>query len=333
MEIYKQIFLEAFNVVKKHKNLWLLGFFAILFSGSIEGDLYYGFLNNKSNPIYDVMQISSTGIFSKDILLNLQDSVLGNISSSFVLFVVFFVLITSLVVVLLISIGSQMIVISRAGEMMKNPKTPVIKLRELIPSGLKTIKTNLFTASLVNVLFKVMVFLIFALIMLPIFLTAGTPSVIADFWYLLLFVLLMPLTIILSLFVKYIVIGLVINKLKLRLAISNAWSIITKNWLISIETSFLLFLFNIVAIFFMLILISGLAIPLYYIAVLVQQLISPQFFVITLVLTYVILFIVFLLCNAIISTFSISVWTSLYLKLTKNNLNTTIKGFIGGIIR
>mgnify|MGYP003488607250 FL=1 len=328
MSLYKQIFLDAFNFTRCHKALWIFGFFAILFSGSVEADLYYNFLNSQKNNLYNLGQMASTGIFNKEVWFNLPQQIFSADSSIGFLVFTFFGLSLAALFILTLSVGSQVLIIEQSNLLLNNPKAPLAKFSDLVLANFKDMRVIIAKAAFVNVLFKFFLIISFLLIALPIFLSSGLPNIIADFSYLLLFVVLTPIIILGSLYSRYLVISLVTNKNSLKQASCDAWSLISKSWLLSIEISLALFVFNILSVFITLTIISGLALLLWFFALAAQSF-SYQAYVLVIALSYFILFLVFLLCNALLSTFSISVWTNLYLKLTKSSKNKPLQGLVG----
>lgn len=327
MSTYKQLFQESLAIVWRMKTLWILGFFAILFSGSVEGDLYFNFLTNSKNPIYDLVQISSTGVFNQDFLINFQNSFLKDVNSSSVMIFVFFGIVILLLLILVLSITSQLVIMKKTGDSLKLANIKNINIADLIINGVKEVKSGIFSAALLNIAFKIIVFIVFILITLPVMMSVDKPGLIYDLWYLLSFIILLPSTIIFSFFIRYATAGIAIHGLNLKEAISNSWRILKNNWLISVEVSFMVFLINIFSVFIILLILAAVIIPLWLIAMSVFEVFGPKLYVFSIGFSYLLLFFVYLTCSAILSTFNVVVWANMYQKLNKNNISGKIKNF------
>lgn len=330
MPLYKKIFLDALLVLKRYKIIGIFGFFALIFGGSVEGDIYYNFINTDKNSIYDLANRLSSGLFNKENLLNLPNNLINSASSAGSLWLTALMVIVIIVIILVLSVASHMIVIERAGTIIKSPKANLSSLKDLFFNYLSQSRAAVIKLSLANIVFKLFLILSFFIISSPLLFSSGLSNIPADFSYLILFVLFLPIIILASVYLRYLMISLTLNKNSFKIAATDAWALLNKNRLLSLEFSISVFIFSILVIFLTLLIINGLSIILFFLALAAQNF-SYQAYVIVVALSYLVMFTIFLLSNALVSAFMISAWTSLYLELSKKASNNSPKGFIGSI--
>lgn len=145
--------------------------------------------------------------------------------------------------------------------------------------------------------------------------TATLPSISADLLYLLLFVVVMPFCLALSLMVKYALVYIFARQQRLWPALAAAWRLFKKSWLITVETSFMLFLFTVIFTFAVLFIISALAIPLYFITVFLALVVQPQLYVVFYPLLILIALVLFVLSGSVWSAFYTVTWTNLFVEV------------------
>lgn len=330
MSLYKQIFFDALSVLKRYKKLWIFGFLALLFSGSIEADIYYNLINTEKNSVYDLVNRLSLGLFNRDNLFNLPNNIVSSASSAGSLWLTALLVIISILLILVISVASHIIVINQSANLIKSPKAQGASLKDLIFNYLPQVRNLVIKLSLANIIFKTFLMLAFFLISSPLLFSSKLPPTLIDFSYMLLFVVGLPIIILSSVYLRYLMINLTLNKNNFKVACLEAWSLLNKNRLLSLEFSLSLFVFNVLAIFLTLLIINGLSIILFFFALFAQNF-SYQAYVLVIALSYIFMFSLFLIGNSLVSNFMISSWTGLYLQLTKKANNNSTQGLISSI--
>jgi|GEM_PF-6623882 hypothetical protein len=333
MSFYKQLFQESIAIVWRYKPLWLCGFFAILFSGSVEGDLYYSFLSKTNNPIANIKQLAGSEFFNWGFFNHAIELIFSNFSSSLAIFGILLGILLIMLTIITLSVASQMLIIKKTLKSLSETKTMVkYSFRELFIDDFSAIKGNLLKVVTLNIVFKIFIFVIFLVVTTPILINMDQPGVIANAFYVILLIILTPIAIVGSFYIRYAVIALSAGRSTLSEALSKAWQIIKYNWLLSIETSLMVFIINIVSIFFTLLIISGLYILIGYLALFMLQAMSEKMFVFMAGFGILILAVLYLAISAIVSSFGVVVWANLYQKILKNETRSRLNGFVSTIL-
>lgn len=330
MSLYKQIFLDALSVLKRYRSLWIFGLLALLFGGSIEGDIYYNFINPEKNSVYDLATRLNNGLFNKESLLNLPGNIVSSATSAGSLWLTALIVLLVIAIVLLLSVASHLIIIEQSASLFKSPRATATSLKATMVEALPRLRHTILKLSLTNIIFKLFIILAFLLVGAPLLFNSQLSQIGSDFTYLLLFIFVMPVVILASVALRYLMIGMTLNKTSFNQALRDAWSLLQANHLLSLEFSIIAFIFSVLVIFLTLLIISGLSIILFFLALAAQNF-SYQAYVIVIAASYIIMFAIFLLSNALVSGFTISAWTSLYLQLTKKAANSNNQGLLGSI--
>jgi hypothetical protein len=162
---------------------------------------------------------------------------------------------------------------------------------------------------------------------LPIILTAARPeSAAANLFYVIAFIIFIPVALALSFIAKYAIAYIVIKGHGFMEAVKAGWQLFIKNWLVSVEMAFILFFINFFVGLLLVLTILTLTIPLLFLALAAYKLTSLAGLWIVAVLALTMLLAIIILGGAMLATFQISSWTGLFIELTG-------KGGISKIIR
>ncbi len=168
-----------------------------------------------------------------------------------------------------------------------------------------------------NVLGKLIIFGLLALISLPVlFKSSSLPTALL---YILLFVIAVLIVITVSLLIIYASIFVIAKKKSFGQSIQHAWHLFINNWLVSLEMALVLFLANIVAGFGLMFLLLFLAVPFVLLLVIFYYLALNVLFWFCLILFFITIIIVIALVSGLLTSFKISAWTLTFIELNKKS--------------
>ncbi|MFW5888095.1 MAG: hypothetical protein ACOCVY_00055 [Patescibacteria group bacterium] len=316
MSLYRKIFKKTIPLSWHNKYLWFFGLFAAFLggvgkydisinklSGGLQEGTYFGFARFLNSEALEGLTLSNfIQAFQKDPV------------SVVIIIILFAVLAALFLFVLWLSIVSQIGLVNNSAEAFQsNKKYSSLGIKDGVQAGVK----NFWPVLGWNLIIKTIVYLSFALMSLPVvYFFADDYSLSAGISYLILFILFIPVSLILSLLLKYSICYIVLQSKSFTDAIKDSWKLFLNNWLISLEMGFILF-----AIQFLLtiaLVLAGLAIgiPFLFLAILFGSLATPFFWmVISVYILSAIALTIF--AGSIFTVFQISSWTALFLEITK----------------
>ena len=311
---YRKILSQALKITWHNKYLWFFGLFAVLLGSGGEyeiifrgltGDMNQGFLQGAGNII-------QTGIFSKSALANIG-ALIANDSVHFtVLLLVGLAVIALFCFLVFISVVSQAALVNNSAAIIKSKKRIKIGIKDGAISGIK----NFWPVFGLNMLVKIAVFLAFFLVWLPIILTANEAvSAAANSAYFIAFIILIPLAIVFSFVIKYAVAYVVISGVNFLESIKKGWALFAKNWLVSVEMAFILFVINLLAGLALALAVLTLMIPFALMAFILYKFFAGIGFGLIAVLGFISILLIIILAGSILTSFYISSWTALFIKL------------------
>lgn len=313
MPLYRNILKQALAISWRYKYLWIFGLFASLLGSGGEYQIINNIINGNTgtNVAPDFNQIAGTGVFSKDVLNYLIELFKNNpVSMSFALLGTL-LLIALALTILWIMTSSQAALVNESARIIKRTKGKT-DLKETFQSGAK----KFWPVFGFNILAKFLICVCFILIGLPIiFYTSSSSSVTA--LYILLFTIFVPISIILSFIVKYAIAYAVINDVKFMTSLKKGWELFLKNWLVSIETAIILFSINFFGGIGIILLILMLAIPLFFLALVLSYLFNFFIFWICMIIAGVLFLIIIVLGGSVLTTFQVAAWTGLFIELNE----------------
>jgi len=306
--LYRTVLSQAWAIVKKTKWLWLFGLFAAFLGNGGEIDVLFQYSKLTNAPAY-LNNLRDT--FANLDLNAIKDGILNALATKplFSILYVSIIIVFILLFLWLVTV-SQGSIIHTAATLDAGKKT---NFRDALLKGIQNFWPILGLNFAVNFL------LYFSLIILAIPFAAmymANDSVGAlSFITILAFIILIPITIILSFVLKYAFAFVVIKNQPMVNAFGLAWKLFLQNWLISIEMAFFLFLINLLVGFILVILIVLLAVPFVGIGLLMVLIQNETGVMAALSFGLIILLVLVLFTGAGLATFQYSAWTILFQKL------------------
>lgn len=324
--LYRSIMSRAWEITKKFKGLWFFGFFAAIISSGGEYEIIARALYTPGND--DLISTTVSGfqegireVVTKgnvDIWKNLASSLFANSSAMIVALAIFILVIAITLFLLWLSTVSQIGMI-RNISLINRGKKPTFN--EGLDAG-----TKLFwPVFLINVIFKAIIFIMLFLLGRELLLLAGKGGL-APALYFFSFALFVVITLIISFLIRYQIFYLVLKKQPWLEALQSGWKLFKKNWLISLEMAFLMFLFYVVVFFISIFIVAVLtAIPT--VVLLTYLLYLPVFVKTIIALVCIVLIILTMIASSIlINTFQWASWTLLFDRLSlKDELSKIIR--------
>ncbi len=308
MSLYRNILKQALRSTWQNKYLWIFGLFAsILGTGGSYEIVVNGNINNTLLEIKKF--IIDAQIFNGNFFTNLARLAITDPFSFFLVMFILVIVATLFLLTLYVSIVSQAALVNNVALIYSNKK-------HNFQIGLEKGKKKFLPVLSINIILKIVIFLVLIIISLPLtFNNRGEITILQSTYYIISFILLIPVVVILSFISKYAIAYIVIKKNNVSQSIQNAWNLFKKNWLISLEMAFILLLINIIFNFVLLLVILILAIPfllLFFAFYLLKSLIAIWAVIFV---GFISLFFVMSFAAAVLSTFQITSWTYLFIKL------------------
>lgn len=325
MTFYRSIFKQAWELTWRNKYLWWLGIFAALLGNG--GELEILFNNTGSNPgqaLFPAWQsIGSTGVFSYKTWANIgglfrQDT----LNMAVFLFLILLILAVLLLLVWLV-IVSQAAIVSGAAALIRQKKN---SLKESWSAG----RLNFWPVLALNIIIKAVVYILLIAISLPAIFFRGVN---ASIFYILALIVTVPVVIILSFIMKYAIAYAVINKMKIGQALRKSWQLFGRNWLVSFEMAIFLFFINLLVGLAAVLLILTLAVPFSFLGMIFYYALAVAGSWLIAALAFVGFILIVTVVGAALAVFQIASWTSLFLKLDKNDGASKLVRVVNSIIK
>jgi len=292
MHFYRQILQQAWEHTKAHRWLWLFGLFAALIVGNGgEIDIYFNHLGTLTED---------TSFLSPSFWLRWQLG-LAIFGVGLLSMVVIWFIITAQTVLIYAANHSQ----SAGGLEFKN----YIKIAQKY-------WWSIFVLNLIQKIFILGLLLVLAIPWLAAFLQYKI--LYYEIMYLIIsFVILVPLAILTSFLFKYAANYIVIAEQRLLPALSSAWKLFRRNWLVSLEMAGLIFCLNLLVSFSLLVIYILSSSPFIILSTVSGLAANSYSGLLSFVLiAYYILVILIVLLGAVFSTFQWSAWTILFKEIS-----------------
>lgn len=323
--IYRQIFKQAWDVVKNNKLLWFFGLFAALLGNGGEYQVLLKLLNDIKigeemhfiRPMAAMAQGNFRGVINFLSYNPLEFALVLMTAFAILFFIGFF---------LWLAIVSQISLIEGANKILARKK---INYNDSVDSGIKKFAPVLG----LNIVAKFLVLCIVFGFGLPLlFLVARSSSLFNNILYVLIFLILVSFGIIISFIAKYSIAYVVLKKENFIDSIKLAVNLFLHNWIVSLEMALMLFLINIIAGLAVVSIIILVSLPL---ATITFIYFLSGFFVgawFIIILMAIINLIIIGFVGAILSAFQWTSWVALFKKLTSketilSKIDRTVRAF------
>lgn len=315
MNLYRNILKKSIIITWKHKFLWFFGFFATFLGGFGA----YEILINRSDAYYaqnvfnSFQRLQEMNILSTEFFSNLSRVFHLSPVSMIIVFAVILVLLALFVFLIWLAVVSQVALVSSSAHLIKSDKhSSKLNIQRGVSEGIG----RFWPVLGLNFFSRVLIYMSFFLLSIAfVLMVQGSQQWIADLLYVILFVIFIPIALIISFIFNYAICYVVIDKKSFVRAVEDGWRLFLKNWLVTLEMGLILFL---VTFGFTLAIIMAavvVAIPIY---LLVNLLFiwgagTLSFWLIIITIVFLTLFVAVM--GALVTTFRISSWTTLFVRL------------------
>lgn len=312
MFLYRNILKRALKLTWKFKYLWFFGLFAFLIDNGGELQVMIRGLDLNFNEGFmgTLRQFAETGVFSVSTLGNIGALFKSDPLTLFISLTVLLIVAALGLFLLWLSVVSQAAVVNNTARDIAGKEHD---FQEGLLAGIK----NFWPVLGLNAILKVVLYLIFILVSLPLISSAFGPDYKeGNLLFLVMFIVFVPLAILLSFIFKYSIAFAVIKGEKFVEAIRHGWMLFIDNWLVSLEMAFILFfidLFYYLLLFWIILIIS---VPFIFVIGVLTNLALMFNSGVILSFSIITILLVTLITRSIISTFQISSWTGLFVELT-----------------
>lgn len=322
MSLYRKIFKEALHATWKNKYLWFFGLFAALFGANGDYEIISRFLTGDSS-VFGWRAIQETNVLTVQTFNTVSDFMTEDpLSFILTMFVALFVLVLIIFLVWLATVSQAALVTSAAS--ISSGKESGFK------AGVEAGGRNFWPVFALNIFNKALISVIFLIVGLPLALSAGRSLAAYNFFYLLIFVVFVPLAIIASFIVKYAIAYKVIKGRTIIDSLKKSWQLFIENWLVSVEMAFILFFLNFFYGLAVLLLMLVLAVPFLFLALAFYYLTSFVGFWLVATFALVLFFLLIAAAGSFIAAFQIYSWTSLFVELTGRGATAKIVRLVNG---
>jgi hypothetical protein len=320
---HRSLLKQAIIIAWKHKYLWVCGLFASLVASS--GSWEYKILTENLNQnladggSYKLNGFLSIGEIIKNFFLGLGNIFRYDFIS--VLNAITLILITLLILVgfIWLAIVSQAALVSSVKKIATTKKKEAdISLREEFGYG----NSHFWPVLGLNFLTKILISVAFFIIGLPLLFIIIRDSAFSALIYTVLFVIFFPIATGLALMLKYAIAYKVLENTSFVKSVKKAWRLFLNNWLVSLEMAVILFLISLLA--------SGLVLLVLFLALMPLLLLGLMFNAIWLItLVMLIAIIVIALAGSLLTTFQVTTWTTLFLRLRDKGAAAKLERLFG----
>ena len=310
MQLYRPMLKEALSFTWKNKYLWFFGLFAALAGNGGAFNLGAKNLDKVENGGMWLVDFKETinNWSLKFGALNLKEAV----ETIDVLGVVLFVLIIAVMIFFL------WLAISCQAGLAYGAKQAVAGRNNIFGEVMKKGMSKFWPVLLLNILLNLVVLAVWGLISLPfiILYVVSSSAVWQAILIILSFIVLVPLTIMLSLIVRYALLYVVNEDKHVGEALKDGWSLFVKNWIVSLETGFLLFLINILSGLLLVVLTLFAALPFVMLGMIFAQLGGAGLVWLVVALGILTFIAMMFLYGAMWYTFEMTTWVLLFGKIS-----------------
>ncbi len=311
MSLYRGILGRALKITWRHKYLWFFGLFASLLGNGGEYEVLFRGLSGDSGQSFFPFwhNLARTGLFSGQTLDNISQLFKSDTLSMVILLLIGLIILALFCFLVWLTIMSQGALVSNSAGIIAG-KVRVFK--DGIVAGVK----NFWPVFGLNIIIKAIIYLSFVLIGLPVIFSlfrGSRPG--ANILYVILFIIFVPIAIAFSFMIKYAIAYVVIKGSGFLQSLSQGWKLFIKNWLVSVEMALVLFFINFLAGLGVILLISILAIPFLFLALVFYKLMSLVGFWLVIFFGLASFLFIIMVVGASLSVFQISSWTGLFIEL------------------
>ena len=309
---YRQLLKQSLKISWKNKYLWFFGVFAAFLSiGSEYQILARSLSQEQTNEWLTNWQLFfSNSFFSGNFIVSLFNFFKTNPISATVVVLIMLIILAFVCFFIWLTIVAQISLINNIEKISKNRKDGQ-KLE--IKNDVIVAQKKFWPVFTLNLISKIVVNVLVFLVAIPwLYLSVGFSSTLL---YVVLFVILVPSAIVVSLLIKYIIAFIVLKKKKNCEAVKAGWELFRNNWIISVEMALILFGISFVATLLALVVVLIIIWPFMILAAGVSIVLAYNFAVVIMILAAAVIITFVVIFGSWLTVYQAGVWTNLFLTL------------------
>lgn len=309
MSLYRQILRQALALVIKHKTLWFLGFFTVLFGGGGQYEFfltqYLNFSEGGWNAITNIWPALTPGAAG---FLTWVWELLWSLPGT--AYLALFLFLISLFLLALLIISTQGALILGIGEASLAKR---VRLGQIFYAAYK----SFWHLLMITVSTTVLAGFIIAVIGAPLVAIVAQldPAWLAPILTLLFFVFALPVILIFSIVAKFAVASCLLEGEAWRASITRALSLFAGHWLVAVEMELTLFVIGVVAAVAFVLGAGLLSLPFVVLGFVLGELSYGWALSLMVTIGLVLFLLLVLLAMSALAAFQNSVWTLLWLRI------------------
>lgn len=319
---YRDILKRAFYITKSNKILWFFGILAAFLSNLGVYNLLFGKINLLSTGEIPFIQRSLwlAQVFSVFSLGNLKFLLLNSPGTVVVLFVCLFMMIIAFLGILWIIVMSQITIIDSCAKIDKNP---LAKKKALV--DFSKIKNYFAPVLGLNIMAKLLTFFLM-LCVAGFLVTILTEALVLNYvLYLFSFILFVILSLIISFVAIYSTCFIVLKNYSFNQALKSALKLFWKNWILSLEVAFILFIISALGSVVLLFAVFIASAPVILLLMVAFYMGAGLIYNLLFALLIIMILLIVLLFGGFLSAFSICSWVVLFDKIAQGKTKSKIE--------
>ena len=322
MRLYRPMLKQAVAITWRNKVLWFFGLFSALLTS---GGAYNIGLGNFEKVEAQGLRLNNFKNFLQHWTLNFGSG--GKIDIMDVwqtvgIWGIFLMLIILAVVVFLfwLAVSSQGALVFGLGRTVEKKE---FNFNQLFRQGMH----KFWAVLLLNLIFGVVLLTALLLLSLPffiLFMSTSQTVIWQSILVVLSFLVWVPLAAVLFIIIRYALIYTVNQEEHVGEALSKAFSLFAKNWIVSLETALLLFVLNLISGLVLALAMIFVAVPFVMLAIIAVQLSSSMFFWLVILCGALVFITILFLYGALWNVFSMANWVILFDKIQQGPVYSKI---------
>ncbi len=310
---YKHAVANAWSATLNKRWLWPLAFFASFLGLSSTFQIFFDVMPQDTGVMVDITRTTSQDFLTANFVgwsngfyqIPWTKVTISDIP-----------LLAMVIILLFIILGLTVIVVSAQGGLIHGLAATFSNKRSDFFTSFRAGLDRFWELFIVNFAYRLIYLFFLGAIIMPLLLIAAfAPAPWTLFWSVVIFFIALPTVIILDILARFTIMFVMLSKGTLNKSFNKAWKLFRENWLISIETSLLIFvlLFVLLLIVFIIYFLLLNAFILF-----VSSMTSnPLFFQIGAFTGLVIAIIILVICFILFTTFQLGIWTEVFQRLNR----------------
>jgi len=312
---YRTILKRSWQIARKYKFLWGLGFLAAFVGVSVDLAFFLDYTDKISNQPIIWQNFQSYLMASDWANFFYQFSNAPLLTKLFVSTLLVFT-VAFLFFLFIIAISAKAGLVNGINEIEE-------KNRGSFKTSFQIGTKFIWPVLQIIILAKIIIFLIITLFFTPLMVIFIVKNSQIVYWVnIIAFLIFLPLLLIINFVINYAIAYIVLNGKKLGEAIKNGWRLFINNWLISLEMAFILLVFNLVVGIIFIIAVLFISSPLVIMIILALN--TPWFYLFFILVLFII-FLASIIITIFLNVYQTTAWILLFLKLNKTKLYSKLE--------